>query len=127
MLLMMVVLACSSDDDVKPSICGTWSIVGYGNDQEFHTGENIVNTTRLTFLPDGTFYGKIWPNKVSGKYECSEKAFSFTEIEGTMLGAADPDLQFIGFYIDFVNSYEIWSDSELRLYYGENDYLKFSR
>ena len=37
MLLMMVVLACSSDDDVKPSICGTWSIVGYGNDQEFHT------------------------------------------------------------------------------------------
>ena len=91
--------SCSSDDDTSFSLWGTWSVVGYGNDQDFHTGDNIVNTTKLTFYSDGTFDGNIFPNKVSGKYNYNENNFSFTEIFGTKLGAVDPDLDHISDYI----------------------------
>ena len=103
--------SCSSDDDTSFSLWGTWSVVGYGNDQDFHTGDNIVNTTKLTFYSDGTFDGNIFPNKVSGKYNYNENNFSFTEIFGT--------------YIRESKSYKILSGSELRLYYDAENYVKF--
>jgi hypothetical protein len=119
--------SCSSDDDTPSTLWGTWSIIGYGNDEDFHTGDNIVNTTRLTFYSDGTFDGNIFPNKVSGRYKCSGNNFSFTEIFGTQLGAVDTDLQFIGIHITEVNIYKILSGSELRLYYDGDNYIKFNK
>ena len=127
LLWLGVFSACSSDDDMLSSLCGTWSIIGYGNDQDFHTGDNIVNTTRLTFYSDGTFDGNIFPNKVSGKYKCDENNFSFIEIFATQLGAVDPDLQFIDIHIRGVNNYKIMSGSELRLYYDGDNYIKFNK
>ena len=117
--------SCSSDDDTSFALWGTWSVVGYGNDQDFHTGDNIVNTTKLTFYSDGTFDGNIFPNKVSGKYKYNENNFSFTEIFGTKLGAVDPDLDHISDYIRESKSYKILSGSELRLYYDAENYVKF--
>ena len=105
--------------------CVLWIVVGYGNDQDFHTGDNIVNTTKLTFYSDGTFDGNIFPNKVSGKYNYNENNFSFTEIFGTKLGAVDPDLGHISDYIRESKSYKILSGSELRLYYDAENYVKF--
>jgi len=125
LLLSMIVIACNNDDDIPSELCGTWTIIGYGNDQEFHTGDHIVNSTRLTFYSDGTFDGHIYPNEVTGKYKCNGNNFSFTEVFGTQLGAVDPDLQFIDFQIRMVNAYKILSGSELRLYYEEDNYIKF--
>jgi len=125
LLLSVIEIACNGDDDTPSTLWGTWSIIGYGNDQDFHTGDNIVNTTRLTFYPDGTFDGHIYPNEVTGKYKCNGNNFSFTEVFGTQLGAVDPDLQFIDFQIRMVNAYKILSGSELRLYYEEDNYIKF--
>ena len=105
--------ACSSDDDTSSTLWGTWSIIGYGNDEDFYS--------------DGTFDGNIFPNKVSGKYKYNENNFSFTEIFGTKLGAVDPDLQFIGIHITEVNIYKIISGSELRLYYDGDNYIKFNK
>ena len=121
----MSMSSCSNDDDTSFSLWGTWSVVGYGNDQDFHTGDNIVNTTKLTFYSDGTFDGNIFPNKVSGKYKYNENNFSFTEIFGTKLGAVDPDLDHISDYIRESKSYKILSGSELRLYYDAENYVKF--
>ena len=126
-MLFAVVLSCSNDDDIPPAICGSWFIIGYGSDQGFHTGDNIVNTTRLTFYPNGTFDGVIFPNKVSGKYKCNENEFSFTEISGTQLGAVDPDLIFIGNQIEKVTTYKILSGSDLRLYYEKDCYIEFNK
>ena len=86
-VVLMTVFGMSScsNDDVNTDLWGTWSVVGYGNDQDFHTGENIVNTTRLTFHPDGTFDGNIWPNEAYGTYVRQGDLFSFTEICSTKL------------------------------------------
>ena len=107
LMLAFGMSSCSSDDDTSFSLWGTWSVVGYGNDQDFHTGDNIVNTTKLTFYSDGTFDGNIFPNKVSGKYN------------------VDPDLDHISDYIRESKSYKILSGSELRLYYDAENYVKF--
>ena len=124
-LMMAFGMSSCSNDDVNTDLWGTWSVVGYGNDQDFHTGDNIVNTTKLTFYSDGTFDGNIFPNKVSGKYNYNENNFSFTEIFGTKLGAVDPDLDHISDYIRESKSYKILSGSELRLYYDAENYVKF--
>ena len=124
-LMLAFGMSSCSNDDVNTDLWGTWSVVGYGNDQDFHTGDNIVNTTKLTFYSDGTFDGNIFPNKVSGKYNYNENNFSFTEIFGTKLGAVDPDLGHISDYIRESKSYKILSGSELRLYYDAENYVKF--
>ena len=117
--------SCSNDDDTSFSLWGTWSVVGYGNDQDFHTGDNIVNTTRLTFHPDGTFDGNIWPNEAYGTYVRQGDLFSFTEIWTTYLGGLDLDRQLIEKHIRETKSYKILSGSELRLYYDAENYVKF--
>lgn len=127
LLWLGMIISCSSDDVTPSTLWGTWSIIGYGNDQDFHTGDNIVNTTRLTFYSDGTFDGNIFPNKVSGKYKYNENIFSFTEIFGTKLGAVDSDLHFIDIHIKEVKKYKILSDTELRLYYEGDNYIKFNK
>ena len=134
-LLMSMLLSfgqfcsCSSDNDeeVHLDLYGSWSIIGYGNDLEFHTGDNIVNTSKLTFNPDGTFNGVIFPNDVFGKYECDGNNFSFTEIFSTKLGAVDPELKYIDYQLRIVKKYRILSGSELRLYYEEDNYIKFNK
>ena len=125
LMLAFGMSSCSSDDDTSFSLWGTWSVVGYGNDQDFHTGDNIVNTTRLTFHPDGTFDGNIWPNEAFGTYVRQGDLFSFTEICSTKLCGLDLDRQLIEKYIRETKSYKILSGSELRLYYDAENYVKF--
>ena len=124
-LMMAFGMSSCSSDDVNTDLWGTWSVVGYGNDQDFHTGDNIVNTTRLTFHPDGTFDGNIWPNEAYGTYVHQGDLFSFTEIWTTYLGGLDLDRQLIEKHIRETKSYKILSGSELRLYYDAENYVKF--
>ena len=124
-LMMVVGMGSCSSDDVNNDLWGTWSVVGYGNDQDFHTGDNIVNTTRLTFHQGGTFDGYIWPNEVNGTYDRKGDLFSFTSILSTQLGGQDPDRRLIENHIRETKSYKILSGSELRLYYDAENYVKF--
>ena len=124
-LVMVAGMSSCSSDDVNNDLWGTWSVVGYGNDQDFHTGDNIVNTTRLTFHQGGTFDGYIWPNEVNGTYDRKEDLFSFTRILSTQLGGQDFDRRLIENHIRETKSYKILSGSELRLYYDAENYVKF--
>ena len=127
-LLSFGMAGCSNDeDDPQPTLYGTWLIVGYGNDLEFHTGKHIINTTKLSFYPNGTFDGVIYPNNASGKYECNGNNFAFTEVLSNRLGTIDPDLSFISSKLMIVSTYKILSGAELRLYYEGDNYIKFNK
>lgn len=132
--------ACSSDDDTTDSIEGPivntdkespfslynqWVLVSYGNESNEVLKEAKGYYYLISFHSDGTYSGKAYKNEMGGEYTCKEKMIKISHPSITKMfwEGADPDQFFLEHFSD-VYTYTI-TDTELRLYYSEDQYFKF--
>ena len=138
--------ACSSSDEINSSeeapnnvsdpdvisLYNTWVLVSYGNEADEVLKEAKGYYYQITFHPDGTYSGKAYGNEMWGEYILGEYILYDKRIQInratafiTQLGVegSDPDRFFLEHWAD-VYTYTT-TDSELRLYYSEDQYFRF--
>jgi hypothetical protein len=134
---------CSSDDSednmeavsIDSMLCHKWILVGYGNDQDFHIDDGdddgyIGFNASVTFHTDGTFDSYVEPNEGYGEYKCKGNQILFVSYTHTQGESANPIYGFIGDHLFQQNvnqTYQLISDTELRIYYEGDHYFKFYR
>ena len=128
LLLMFVsLISCSSDDDSQDAslLCNTWLLVSYGNESNEVLKEAKRYFYIITFNPDGTYSGNIYGNIMGGEYTCNGHRITISSPKMTQaqMEGTDPDYFFLK-HIDDVYSYMV-TNTELRLYYSDNQYFKF--
>ena len=122
----MLVASCSSDDDeVNPLLLNEWVLVSYGNESNEVLKEAKGYYYIMTFHSDGTYSGNIYGNKMGGEYSCNGNRITISNPKRTLaqMEGTDPDYFFLK-HIDDVYSYKV-TNTELRLYYSDNQYFKF--
>lgn len=118
--------ACSSDDDnVNSLLCKTWLLVSYGNKSNEVLKEAEGYYYELTFHPDGTYSGLAYGNNMEGYYSCKGNTIKidFGIITQLLVEGSDQDEFYLKHLFD-VKTYTV-TDTELRLYYSEDQYFKF--
>jgi hypothetical protein len=147
--LLIVALAfplhsCSSDDDGDINtpttragaitLVGTWSMIGYGSDEEFNSIDKLVasfpsvDDLYVLFKEDGEFYCWFW-NQLAGNYDYSaDGKFSILKCGTSKLLIVNDEVIFIEdlFYHKKLNRAEIL-DGNLKLYYSDTEYLLFKK
>ena len=124
----LAVTACSSEDDdvnINPLLLNTWVMVSYGNESNEVIKEANGYFYIITFKSDGTYSGSAYMNEMNGDYKCNdyEIRISNPNITKVQFEGSDRD-QFFLTHIRDVNSYTV-TNTELRLYYMQNQYFKF--
>ena len=130
-VMLMVMSAGCSSDDIDPKLCHEWQLSGYGSDQDFHVRDGQYNwiNTRITFHSDGTYNSRANNNIGSGKYVCKENQLLLTDYCATKVATDNPTDWFIEetlFHNRTVFRDYIVSGSELRIYYDKDQYFKFN-
>jgi hypothetical protein len=124
---MLLMVACSSDDDSQDPtlLCKTWLLVSYGNESNEVLKEANGYYHIMTFNLDGTYSVDTDLNKGGGRYTCNGNRITISSPKVTQIywEGSDPDHFFLG-HIDDVYSYVV-TNTELRLYYSDNEYFKF--
>ena len=128
--LLLMLAGCSSSDDNDTNnestlYKKTWKLVSYGNESNAILKEANGFEYIIVFLPDGTYTGWAYGNKMGGKYNCTGHQISLSHPIMTMLDyeSSDPDEFYLTHLCD-VSTYAI-NDRELRLYYSKDEYFKF--
>ena len=137
---------CSSDDEAITSdeavtrlpngeIYGKWKLDGYVDSGTFVCPESSgTDDCYLSLEEDGSFNAKIC-NWFQGEYTFNKDGdFRIIDGLGTLIWSPDSDqnissgsdLMFMEDQIINIRSYRL-EKGELRLYYSDNDYLRFSR
>ena len=121
----MFVVSCSDDDEVDPLLLNEWVLVSYGNESNEVLKEAKGYYYIMTFHSDGTYSGNIYGNKMGGEYSCNGNRITISNPKRTLfqMEGTDPDRFFLA-HIDEVCSY-VATNTELRLYYSDNQYFKF--
>ena len=117
---------CSNSDDTTDSVLyNQWVLVSYGNESNEVLKEANGYYYMITFHRDGTYSGIAYGNKMEGTYKCIWDSFKFIDgiITQLYVEGADPDRFFLKHLYD-IYTYKI-TDTELRLYYSEDQYFKF--
>lgn len=127
--LMLGAMGCSSDEDdnMKSSLCNSWMLVSYGNESNEVLKEAEGYYYLITFNPDETYSGSAYGNDMGGRYKCKGNKIQIYlgDITLIYLEGADPDKSFFE-HLENVDTYTV-SDTELRLYYSKNEFLKFRK
>ena len=139
LLMLGIFCACSNSDDTTDIIEGPiidnqkspltlynqWVLVSYGNESNEVLKEAKGYYYLISFHSDGTFSGKAYGNEIGGKFKCNGKNIQIAIGDMTKFDfeCADPD-QFFLEHLSDVYTYTI-TDTELRLYYSEDQYFKF--
>ncbi len=121
----MFVASCSDDDEVDPLLLNEWVLVSYGNESNEVLKEAKGYYYIMTFHSDGTYSGNIYGNKMGGEYSCNGNRITISNPKRTLaqMEGTDPDYFFLK-HIDDVYSYKV-TNTELRLYYSDNQFFKF--
>ena len=142
MLLMVVVLACCSDendsglsgndsvflDNQVAKLCkSSWKLYGFGtNDSQIRRAEpsECSSCYVVKFNLDGTFSGKTTSNEFFGNYSTDERNLKIDSYSTTKVGEVGD-----GYLFDeafrAANLYEI-TDGKLKLYYNDSEFLIFN-
>lgn len=128
----LTVMSCGNDDEpiTRQDISapyGRWTLLGYVSDGNFVRYE--VSGTRDCYLlleEDGSYNARFC-NLFEGEYAfCQNGEFRFLGGISTEMWSTNSNLMFMEEQLRNVTSYDI-EGSSLKLYYSQNDYLKFSR
>lgn len=136
MLLMtnLIVMSCGSDDEVDTgqnfsALYGRWVLQGYVSNGNFVSYEDRETRDCYLLLEEGgNYYGQIC-NSLQGEYSFNQNGeFHILSCISTLIWSTDSDLMFMEEQIGEkkIRSFAIEGNS-LKLYYSQNDYLKFSR
>ena len=126
LLFLTLMTGCSSDDDnVNSALCKTWLLVSYGNESNEVLKEAEGYYYKLSFHPDWTLSGLAYGNRMYGYYSWKDNEIQISRImmELKYVIGSDPD-KFFRQHLRDVYSYTV-TDTELRLYYSEDQYFKF--
>jgi len=129
---------CSSDDETVTSdeavtrlsngeIYGKWKLDGYVDSGTFVSPESSGTSERyLSLEEDGSFNGRIC-NWLQGKYTFNRNGeFRIIDCVETLIWSSDSTLMFMEDQMINIRSFRL-ENNELKLYYSDNDYLRFSR
>lgn len=129
---------CSSDDETVTSdeavtrlpngeIYGKWKLDGYVDSGTFVSPESSGTSERyLSLEEDGSFNGRIC-NWLQGEYTFNRNGeFRIIDCVGTLIWSSDSNLMFMEDQMINIRSFRL-ENNELKLYYSDNDYLRFSR
>ena len=122
MLLAVVSVGCSDDDDYVP-LCSTWVLVSYGNESNEVLKEANGYYYEITFQSDGRFTGRAAGSRIEGEYSCSVGHKMTIKLLFRVKSSIDED-QFFVEHLFQVNRFSM-ADRELRLYYSKDEYFKF--
>ena len=136
MLLMtsLVVLSCGSDDEIDTgqnfnALYGRWVLLGYVSNGNYVDYEDSgTKECYLLLEKDGSYNGRFC-NSLKGEYSFNQNGeFFILSCISTMIWSTDSELMFMEEQIGQkkIRSFEI-EGNYLKLYYSQNDYLKFSR
>lgn len=127
------VISCGNNDDevvtrqANSEIYGRWMLEGYVDNGIIVSPDSCgTNNCYLSLEEDGSFNGRIC-NWFQGEYTFNRNGdFRFTDCFGTQIMSLDPDLMFMEEQMAQIKSFRLEGD-ELRLYYSDKDYLRFTR
>lgn len=129
-------ISCGNNDDeavtnvtrqVSSEIYGRWMLEGYVDNGIIVSLDSCgTKNCYLSLEKDGSFNGRIC-NWFQGEYTFNmDGDFHFTDCFGTQIMSLDPDLMFMEEQMTQIKSFRLEGD-ELRLYYSDKDYLRFTR
>lgn len=117
------------EEQAPAELYGTCKLTGFGN-----TADNTLREAEpkecekcytMTFLKDGTITGHTSTNEIGGEYRIKGRNLNFMELGGTKINELFDGRNYVEALYK-VNRFEI-NSKQLKLYYGDTDYLLFKR
>ena len=127
------VISCGNNDDevvtrqANSEIYGRWMLEGYVDNGIIVILDSCgTKNYYLSLDEDGSFNGKIC-NWFQGEYTFNKNGeFRIIDCVETQIWSSDSNLMFMEDQIINIRSYRL-ENNVLKLYYSDNDYLRFSR
>ncbi len=114
------------------SIVGTWKCIGFGNTETNEIKpiepQNCEKCYTITFKENGTFFGMVAANSISGRYTIHFKSINFIDVLTTDINEPYDG----GFFKNIIsrskiNNHKFSKKEELLLYYNDKkEYLLFN-
>ena len=131
LFLLIGCVGCEKEKEelVPTKLYGAWKLIGFVS-----TADNTLREAEpkdceecytITFLNDGTITGHTSTNELWGQYRITGRNLNFIQLGGTEINELFDGRNYVEALYK-VNRFEIISN-QLKLYYGDTDYLLFKR